>query len=107
MKHKLWFAIFLYFLPLHFSPAQTLDEIIRKAIEARGGIDKIKSVQSERVTGKVSFSQGLERAPVLELERPLKLYSEITVEVQKVLRVYGGKSAGWTVNLFMDNTAVV
>ena len=107
MKTKLLLAIFLCLLPLRSLPAQTLDEIIKKSIDARGGIDKIKSVQSERVTGKVSFSQGLEGALVLELERPHKLYSEITVEGQKVLRVYDGKSAGWTVNPFMENKDVL
>jgi hypothetical protein len=107
MKPKLLFAIFLCFLPLYFSPAQTLDEIIKKAIDARGGIDKIKAVQSERITGKVSFSQGIEGTLVLELQRPHKLYSKITVEGQKVLRVYDGKSAGWTVNPFTENKDVV
>jgi outer membrane lipoprotein-sorting protein len=107
MKTKLLLATFLCFLPLHFSLAQTLDEIIRKATDARGGIDKIKAVQSERITGRVTFSQGFEGTLVLELQRPHKLYSEITVEGQKVVRVYDGKSAGWTVNPFTENKDVV
>src|SRR5438046_10398618 len=103
MKIKLLLATFLCFLPWSSPSAQTIDEIIKKAIEARGGIDKIKAVESERITGRVAFSQGLEGTVVLELERPHKLYSEITVEGQKVLRAYDGKSAGWTVNPFTEN----
>ena len=106
MKTKLLFAGFLCVLPLRSSPAQTLDEIIKKAIDARGGIEKIKAVQSERITGRISFSQGLEGTLILELKRPHKLYSEISVEGQKVLRVYDGKSAGWTLNPFMENNGV-
>ena len=107
MKIKLLLATFLCFLPWSSPSAQTIDEIIKKAIGARGGIDKIKAVESERITGRVAFSQGLEGTVVLELERPHKLYSEITVEGQKVLRAYDGKSAGWTVNPFTENRGVV
>src|SRR5215467_7589487 len=107
MKTKLLVAAFLCVLPLRSAPAQTLDEIIKKIIDARGGIDKIKAVQSERITGRVLFAQGIEGALILELKRPHKLYSEISVEGHKVLRVYDGKSAGWTVNPFVDNKGVV
>lgn len=106
MKTKLLFAAFLCVLPLRSAPAQTLDEIIKKAIDARGGIEKIKAVQSERITGTFD-AQGVEGTLVLELKRPHKLYSEITVEGQKVLRVYDGKSAGWTVNPFLENKDVI
>jgi hypothetical protein len=106
MKTKLLFAAFLYVLPLRSAPAQTLDEIVKKAIDARGGIEKIKAVESERITGTFN-AQGVEGALVLELERPHKLYSEITVEGQKVLRAYDGKSGGWTLNPFMENKDVL
>src|SRR5690349_11008179 len=106
MKTKLLFAVFLCVLPLRSAPAQTLDEIIKKVIDARGGIERIKAVQSERITGQISFAQGIEGTLTLELKRPHKLYSEIGVEGQKVLRVYDGKSAGWTVNPFTENKGV-
>lgn len=107
MKTKLLLAIFLCLLPLRSLPAQTLDEIIKKSIDARGGIDKIRAVQSERINGRVSFSQGFEGTLVLELKRPHKLYSEIIVNGQKVLRVYDGKAAGWTVNPFSESQDAV
>jgi outer membrane lipoprotein-sorting protein len=107
MKTKLLFAVFLCVLPLRSAPAQTLDEIIKKVIDARGGIERIKAVQSERITGQISFAQGIEGTLTLELKRPHKLYSEIGVEGQKVLRVYDGKSAGWTVNPFTENKGVI
>jgi len=107
MRTKLVVAVFLCVLPLRSPRAQTLDEIVKKAIDARGGIEKIKAVQSERITGRISFAQGIEGTLILELKRPHKLYSEISVEEQKVLRVYDGKSAGWTVNPFTGNNEVV
>lgn len=106
MKTRFLFAAFFCVLPFRSAPAQTLDEIIKKAIDARGGLEKIKAVQSERISGQISFAQGIEGTLILELKRPHKLYSEISVEGQKVLRVYDGKSAGWTVNPFMENKGV-
>lgn len=105
MKIKQVMAILFCLVPLR-AAAQTADDIIKKAVDARGGIDKIKAVQSERVTGQVYFSQGIDGHLVLELQRPHKLYSEITVEGQKVLRVYDGKSAGWTVNPFSGGQGI-
>jgi outer membrane lipoprotein-sorting protein len=98
------FAILCLF-PLT-TAAQTADEIVNKALAARGGVDKIKAVQSERVTGRISFSQGLEGTFVLELKRPQKMHIEISIEGQKVIRVYDGKSAGWMVNPFAENKEV-
>ncbi len=106
MKTKLLLAAFLCLLPGRSLAAQTLDEVIKKTIVARGGPDKMKAVQSERITG-AFLSQGIEGTLVLELERPHKLYSEITVEGQKVLRVYDGKSSGWIVNPFSENPDVL
>lgn len=101
MKAKLFFSVVLCLFPLCVA-AQTADEIVKKALDARGGIDKIKAVQSERISGRI-LSRGTEARVVLELERPHKLHSEITVEGQKIVRVYDGKSAGWMVNPFEEN----
>ncbi len=105
MRTRLPLVILLSFLPRQLA-AQTADEIVKKAVDARGGMDKIKTVQSERITGHLSSPQGVEAAVVLELQRPHKLHSEVTVEGQKIIRVYDGKSAGWTINPFAENKDV-
>jgi outer membrane lipoprotein-sorting protein len=102
MKMRVLFTILVCFLPLA-ATAQTADEIVKKAIEARGGIEKIKAVQSERITARLTSAQGMEAAVVLELKRPNKMHSEITVEGQKIVRVYDGKSEGWSINPFAEN----
>ena len=93
--------IFLVCAPLTGS-AQTADEIVKKALDARGGLAKIKAVQSERITGRVSFSKGAEGTFVVELKRPQKMHVEISVDGQKIIRVYDGKSSGWMVNPFSE-----
>ena len=105
MKIRLFSTILLCFLPLA-ATAQTADEIVKKAVDARGGIEKIKAVQSERITARLTSGQGLEAAVVLELKRPHKMHSEVTVEGQKIIRVYDGKSGGWSINPFAENKDV-
>jgi outer membrane lipoprotein-sorting protein len=105
MKTKaLWFAIFVL-LPV-LADAQTADEVVNKALAARGGVDKIKAVKSERVTGRISFTGGMEGTFVLELKRPQKMHLEIDLGSQKAVRVYDGKSAGWMINPFAENKDV-
>jgi len=93
-------AIFLL-LPLA-ARGQTADEIVNKAVAARGGAEKIKAIQSERVSGRVTFGPGLEGTLVAELKRPHKLRVEIEIEGNKIIRVFDGKSAGWVVNPFAE-----
>ncbi len=95
----------LLFLP-PAAAAQTAEEIVKKVLDARGGVEKIKAVQSERVTGRVSFPRGMEGTFAVELKRPLKMHVEISIEGQKIIRVYDGKSSGWTVNPFAENKDV-
>ena len=102
MKISVLSITLLLFLPLA-AVAQTADEIVKKVLDARGGIEKIKAVQSERITGHISFSQGVEGSFVVELKRPQKMHVEISIEGQKIVRVYDGKSNGWMVNPFAEN----
>jgi outer membrane lipoprotein-sorting protein len=102
MKPKCFGLAILVLLPLA-AGAQTADEIVSKALVVRGGVERIKAVQSERVTGRISFTGGLEGTFVLELKRSRKMRIEISVEGKKVIRVYDGKSAGWMLNPFAEN----
>jgi outer membrane lipoprotein-sorting protein len=84
--------------------AQTADEIINKHLEARGGKDKIKAVQSARMTGKmVMTGQGIEAPITMELSRPNKMRMEFTIQGMTGIQAYDGKS-GWSVMPFMGKT---
>jgi outer membrane lipoprotein-sorting protein len=83
--------------------AQTADEIINKHFQARGGKDKIKAVQSERMTGKMVMGQGMEAPVIMELSRPNKLRMEFTIQGMTGVQAYDGK-AGWSVMPFMGKT---
>ena len=102
MKFNSLSVAVLCLLPLP-ATAQTADEIVKKYLDARGGIDKIKTVQSERVTGRISFAPGVEGPFLLEFKRPLKLHMEATIQGHALIRVYDGKSAGWVINPFDED----
>jgi outer membrane lipoprotein-sorting protein len=75
--------------------AQTVDQIIARYLQARGGLEKIRAVQSLRFTG--SLSLGDVQAPlVMELKRPHRMRTEFEVQGRKVVRAFDGQK-GWTI----------
>lgn len=74
--------------------------------EGAGGADKIKAIQRQKITGKISFGPGADGPFEVEFERPGKMHMEITVGGQTMVRVYDGKSAGWVINPFSPNKDV-
>lgn len=85
--------------------AQTVDEIVAKAIAARGGYEKIEAVQTQRIRGQIALGPDMGGPVVVEFKRPNKMYMQITLQPGKVLtRAYDGVT-GWQANPFLDNSA--
>jgi hypothetical protein len=80
--------------------AQTAEEIIGKVIAARGGLEKVKAIQSERLSGTIYFSPELYGPFIAEFKRPGKMHNEVTIQNKTVVRTFNGKDAGWIVNPF-------
>ncbi len=79
--------------------AQTVDEIIAKSIEARGGEAKLRAVNSLRFTGKGEFGPGLLIPITLQLKRPGMMRMEFTAQGMTGIQAYDGKD-GWDVMPF-------
>jgi hypothetical protein len=98
--HPLRIALFVFaalLLPM-LASAQTVDEVIAKNIQAHGGLEKLKAVQSLRITGK--FSQGAFRAGfVQENKRPGRVREEALIQGLVQIQAYDGKT-GWQVSPF-------
>jgi len=78
--------------------AQTVDEIIAKNIQARGGLEKLRAVKSLRTT--VKFSDGSFRAEFRqENKRPEKVREEFIVQGMAQIQAYDGKT-GWQISPF-------
>jgi len=85
--------------------AQTAEEIVSKVLAARGGLEKIKAVQSQRITGTIYFSPELYGPFMAEFKRPGKMHNEVTIHDKTVVRAINGKGAGWVVNPFAGKDA--
>src|SRR5580658_81698 len=85
--------------------AQTTDEIVTKVLAARGGLEKAKAVQSERITGTIYFNPELYGPFLAEFKRPGKMHNEVTIQNKTVVRSFNGKDAGWVTNPFTGKDA--
>jgi outer membrane lipoprotein-sorting protein len=82
--------------------SQTLDEIVARHVEARGGRDKIKALQSVRMTGHVRAGGGRQASVVREVSRPGLIRLEFTVEGVTNVFAFDG-THGWQVSPFFGS----
>lgn len=100
MKRKTFACLFLAGLIGSAAWAQTADELIAKNIEAKGGLAKLKSIQTMRISGKMQMGPGMEAPMVIETARPNKMRVEFTFQGMTGVQAYDGKT-GWMVMPFM------
>ena len=89
LSATLWCAALVLAGP---AAAQTVDEIIAKNIEARGGIEKLKAVKTIRMTAKIN-QNGFRATVVQENERPNKVREEFIIQGMAEVEAYDGKTA--------------
>lgn len=84
--------------------AQTADDIINKNLQAMGGKDKLKAVQSVRMTGTLTVGPGMEAPVTLEMKRPNMMRMDFTLQGMTGSQAYDGTS-GWSLMPFGGSTA--
>ena len=80
--------------------AQTVDEIIAKHLEARGGKDKIAAVQAARFSGRMQMGPGMEAPMTITWKRPGMVRMEFTLQGMTGVQAYDG-TTGWAVMPFL------
>ncbi len=87
--------------------AETLEEILAKNLEVRGGEDAILAVQSTRSSGTMrmggSAAGALEVPFTAEFKRPDKVRIEFTMQGMTAVQAYDGK-VGWALMPFLGRT---
>jgi outer membrane lipoprotein-sorting protein len=78
----------------------TVDEILAKNAEAKGGLDKLKALQSIKFTGKMTLSGGMEAPITMTKKRPEMMRMDFTVQGMTGTQAYDG-ATGWMVMPFM------
>ena len=80
--------------------APTVDQLVSKNIEAKGGADALRALQSLRLTGKMLVNQGqIELAYVQTKKRPGGVRTEATLQGMTQVEAYDGKE-GWKISPF-------
>jgi len=75
----------------------TLDELVAKNIEAKGGADALRALQSLKLTGKMLVQQGqIELAYNQTKKRPGEVRTEATLQGMTMVQAYDGKD-GWKI----------
>jgi len=80
----------------------TVDDVINKNIEARGGLDAIKAVKTATFTGSMAM-MGMEAPISVQFKRPMQVRMEFTIQGVTGIRAYDGK-IGWEVMPFMGKS---
>jgi hypothetical protein len=81
-------------------PAPSLDELVAKNIEAKGGADALRALQSLRRTGKMVVSEGQVQLAYAQVKkRPLEVRTEVTLQGMTAVEAFDGKE-GWRISPF-------
>ena len=77
--------------------AQTAEELVAKNLQARGGVDKIKAINTLKMTGKAYV--GIDAALSQENKRADMIRQNFTVQGMTQIQAYDGK-VGWQISPF-------
>lgn len=98
MKRYFWIALTAILLLPVSARAQTIDEIIAKNIQARGGLDKLRAIKSLRLTARVT-EDDFRATYVTEKERGDKVREETIFQGMTRVKAYDGHTA-WQIDPF-------
>lgn len=96
-------ALSLFSVVASAAHAQTVDEIVAKNLQAKGGAEKWQSVDSVKMTGRIAV-QGQELPLTMYAKRPNKNRQEISLPDGRIVQAFDGTTA-WVINPMMGSDA--
>lgn len=72
--------------------SQSVDDVVAKAIQARGGIKRIKALNTQRLSGTISLAGGSAGPFVVEMKRPGMMREMVTVGGKFMIRTTDGNT---------------
>lgn len=73
--------------------AEELDEVLSNYYEAMGGLENLKSVETIKMSGRMSMGQGIEAPVVRIVKRPDLIRQEFTMQGMTGIQAYDGENA--------------
>jgi len=95
-------ALLAITLAVPATPSPSVDSIVADYVATRGGLAKIRAIQTLRQAGRAFGGQGREAVVVRELKRPGRIRFEFTVQGVTAVFACDGKK-GWKVSPFDDD----
>lgn len=93
-----WLALLLGGILSTGLQGQTLDEVLAKYYQARGGLEKLKALQGWKMTGTIVLpAQELQMPLAMWQKQPDKLRVETTFQGRTTVQAFDGKKAWWIV----------
>lgn len=75
-----------------------LDDIVKKSVEAQGGLEKLKAIKTMKVTGKMILGGGQLEVPMTSyMKRPRSNRTELSIQGQQVVEAFDGTTK-WSIN---------
>ena len=101
MLTRTWLAAALLAAAAPGASAVTADELVAKNIEARGGLEKLRAIESRHATGKMKFTGdfAMELALAEVVTRDGRIRNEVAVQGMTAVQAYDGKEA-WQISPF-------
>jgi hypothetical protein len=94
------FVFFASHSPGQSPPPSSVDDLVAKNIQAKGGAAAIEAVKSLKVTGKLIVNEGkIQLAYAQTKKRQGKVRTEATLQGMTVVQAYDGKD-GWKISPF-------
>jgi outer membrane lipoprotein-sorting protein len=87
--------------PALLAQAPTVDQVLAKYYEAKGGLAKMKTVTSMRITAKMSGGP-MDFPIVIEAKRPASVRVDVSIQGNQIIQAFDGKS-GWSINPFQQS----
>ena len=98
MFRKTLMGFFLMVLLAPLASAQTVDELVSKNIAAKGGLAKVRALQTIKMTGKMTMGP-MEAPFTMMSKRPKQTRLEFTVQGMTGVQAYDGQTA-WNIMPF-------
>lgn len=99
---KLFLILAVSAFAFQVSSAQTVDEILANCWENMGGLDKIKAMQTRKMTIDMSM-QGMQFIAIMSEQAPDKRRVDVDIQGMELVQAYDGENA-WTINPFASGT---
>jgi hypothetical protein len=103
LRFALLFFCAALIVPTQFAQEQrapTIDDLVEKNIQAKGGADALRALHSVRLIGKLLINQGQIELNYLQTKaRPNKVRTDATLQGMTAVDAYDGKE-GWRVSPF-------